>query len=138
MVDVVFEGFFDVGIAEVVVIFHRSDGTAAWAVDAGEAAESKSNVPRRQCFAMVPLAYDIGYVLNWVFLSGQYHLHRKLARKGVVAASGFARLQCGQAVPERFAATKELSHRSARCTSRPREGFEADLSELCSVTESLP
>ena len=83
MVDVVFEGFFDVGIAEVVVIFHRRDSTTAWAVDAGEEAEPKTNVPRRQCFAMVPLAFDIGYVLNWVFLSGQYHLRGKLARKAV-------------------------------------------------------
>lgn len=71
MVYVVIEGFFYVGFAEVVVVFHWCDGSAAWAVDAGEAAEPKTNVLRCQCFAMVPLAFDIGCVLNWVYLNGQ-------------------------------------------------------------------
>lgn len=64
MVDVMFEGFFDVSFAEVVVVFHGCDGTSAGAVHAGEQAESKTHVLRRQCFAMVPLAFDIGCVLN--------------------------------------------------------------------------
>jgi hypothetical protein len=66
-----FERFANVGVAEVVVVFHRRDGTAAGAVDAGEEAESKSHMLTRQCFAMVPLALDIGCILNWVFLRGQ-------------------------------------------------------------------
>ena len=68
VIDVVIESFFDVGFAEVVVIFHRSDGSTAWTVDAGEELESKTNVLRCQCFAMVPLAFDIRCVLNWVSL----------------------------------------------------------------------
>lgn len=74
VVNVVFEGFVDVEFAEVVVIFHRGDCSTAWAVDAGEESESESDVLSHQCFAMVPLAYDIGYVLNWVYLRGQYQL----------------------------------------------------------------
>ena len=66
MVEVVVEGFLYVRLAEVVVIFHRGDSAAAWAFDAGEEAESKTHMLRRQCFAMVPLAFDIRYVLNWV------------------------------------------------------------------------
>jgi hypothetical protein len=81
MVNVVIEGSFHMGFAEVVVIFHGSDGSAAGAVDAGEESEPKTNVLRRQCFAMVPLAFDIGCVLNWVFLRGQYHLCGRLARQ---------------------------------------------------------
>jgi len=63
-IDVMFQRFFDVGVAEVIVIFHRRYGTAAGAVDTGEESESKTNVLSRQCVAMVPLAFDIGCVLN--------------------------------------------------------------------------
>ena len=62
--EVMFERLLDVVFAEVVVIFHGCDRTAAWAIDAGEAVESKTNVFRRQCFAMVPLAFDLGFALN--------------------------------------------------------------------------
>ncbi|NOT47771.1 MAG: hypothetical protein HOP17_08470 [Acidobacteria bacterium] len=61
MIYIMFESFFDMGVAEVVMVFHGRDGPAAGAVDAGEEAESKTNVLRRQCFAMVPLAFDISY-----------------------------------------------------------------------------
>ena len=81
MVEVVVEGFLYVRLAEVVVIFHRGDRAAAWAVDAREESESKTNVLRRQCFAMVPLAFDIRYVLNWVPLRGRYQLPQRVARK---------------------------------------------------------
>jgi hypothetical protein len=81
MIEVVVEGFFYVGLAEVVVIFHRGDRPAAWAVDAREEPGSKTNVLSRQCFAMVPLAFDIRFVLNWVTLRGRYQLPVTVARK---------------------------------------------------------
>lgn len=81
MVEVVVEGFLYVRLAEVVVIFHRGNGSTAWAINAGEESESKTHVLRRQCFAMVPLAFDIRYVLNWVPLRGRYQLQGYVARK---------------------------------------------------------
>lgn len=80
-VDVVIEGFFDVDLAEVVVVFHGRHSPAAGAVDAGEELEPKTHMLRRQCFAMVPLAYNIRCVLNWVSLGERYQLSPQVARK---------------------------------------------------------
>lgn len=81
MIDVMFQRFGDVGFAEIVVVFHGCDGTTARALDAGEKPESKTNVLRRQCFAMVPLAFDIRCVLNLVSLAQTVSSAREVSKK---------------------------------------------------------